>query len=87
MFPNYKQHIIWVSISTKQTNVVGQEVVVPPLVNINHVTLKVVDSVRYIGPIATRNLVLNIEISMRIANDAAVMYSNISAEKCGAMIN
>ena len=65
----------------------GQEVVVPPLVNINHVTLKVVDSVRYIGPIATRNLVLNIEISMRIANDAAVMYSNISAEKCGAMIN
>ena len=59
----------------------------PPSVNINHVTLKVFDSFRYIRPIATRNLVLNVEISMRIANDAAVMYSNISAEKCGAMIN
>ena len=65
----------------------GQDVVVPPSFNNNHVTLKVVDSVRYIGLIATRNLVLNVEISLRIANDAAVMYSNISAEKCGAMIN
>ena len=65
----------------------GQDVVVPSSININHVTLKVVDSFRYIRPIATRNLVLNVEISMRIANVAAVMCSNISAEKCGAMIN
>ena len=59
----------------------------PPSVNINHVTLKVVDSFRYIRPIAMRNLVFNIEIRMRVANDAAVKYSNISAEKWGAMIN
>ena len=63
-----------------------RDVVVPLSIKINHVTLKIVNSVRYIGPIATRNLVLNVEISLRIANDAAVMYSNISAEKCGAMI-
>ena len=59
----------------------------PSSINIIHVTLKVVDSFRYIRPIATRNLVLNVEIILHIANDTAVMDSNISAEKCGAMIN
>ena len=51
----------------------GQDVVMPPSINIDNVTLEVVDSFRYLGSTITSNLSLEAEINIRIAKAAAIV--------------
>ncbi|KAI0208302.1 Ceramide synthase 1 [Lamellibrachia satsuma] len=62
------------TISIKKTNVMGQDVVMPPPVNINDVTLEVVDYLACLGATITGNVSLGDEINIRIAKAAAFMY-------------
>ena len=61
------------TIRIKKTNVMGQDVVMPPPVNIDNVTLDVVDSFTYLGSTITSNLPLDAEINIRIAKTATIM--------------
>ena len=51
-------------ISIKKTNVMGQDVIAPPSVNVDNVTLDVVDQFIYLGSTITSNLTLDAEIHM-----------------------
>ena len=53
------------TISTNKTNVMGQDVIAPPAINIDNVTLDVVDLFIYLGSTITSNLSLDAEINMR----------------------
>ena len=46
------------TISIMKTNVMGQDVIAPPPINIDNVTLDVVDQFIYLGSTITRNLLL-----------------------------
>ena len=59
------------TISIKNTNVKGQDVVMSP--SVNNVTLDVVDSFTYLGSTITNKMSLDAEISIRIAKAAAIM--------------
>ena len=51
-------------ISIKKTNVMGQDVMAPPSINLDNVTLDVVDQFIYLGSTITSNLTLDAEIHM-----------------------
>ena len=53
------------TISIKKTNCMGQDVIAPPSINIDNVTLDVVDQFIYLGSTITSNLSLDDEINMR----------------------
>ena len=59
------------TISIKETNVMGQGFVMPPSINNDKVTLEVVD--RYLGSTISSNLSLDAKISIRITKAAAIM--------------
>ena len=61
------------TISIKKTNIMGQDVVMPPSINIDNVILEVVDSFTYLGSTSTSNLSLYAKINARIAKAAAIM--------------
>ena len=61
------------TITIKKTKVMGQDIVSPPSINIDKVTLDAVDSFTYLGSTIYRNLPLDAEINTRIAKAAAIM--------------
>ena len=61
------------TISIKQTKVMGQSIVSPPSINIDNVTLDAVDRFTYLGSTIDSNLSLDAEINIRVAKAAAIM--------------
>lgn len=61
------------TISIKKTNVMAQDVPLPPTINIDDKELVVTDHFTYLGSTITSNLSLDAEIDRRIAKAAAVM--------------
>ena len=61
------------TIRIKKTNIMGKNIVMPPLINIGSVTLEVVDSFTYPGSTLTSNVSLYAEINIRIGKAAAIM--------------
>ena len=55
------------TISIKKTNVMGQDVIAPPPINTDNVTLDVVDQFIYLGSTITSNLSLDAEINMQFS--------------------
>ena len=53
------------TIGIKKTNVKCQDVIAPPSINMDNVTLDVVDQFIYLGSTITSNLSLDAEINMR----------------------
>ena len=58
------------TINIKTTNFMGQYAVVPPSINIDYMTLDVVDSFTYLGSTIYSNLSLDAEVIVRIAKAA-----------------
>ena len=61
------------TISTKKTNVMGQEVAAPPSISINNEVLEVTNNFTYLGSTIADNLSLDREIDKRIAKATGVM--------------
>ena len=61
------------TINVKKTNVMGQNIPVPPMVNINNEEVEVANNFTYLGANISCNLSLDAELDKRIAKAAAVM--------------
>ena len=68
-------------ISIKKTNVVGQDVTAPPSVNIDNVTLDVVDQFIYLSSTITSNLSLDAEINVRCSCHVQAEQESVEQNK------
>ena len=60
-------------ISLKKTNVLGQDILAPPVITINDYELKVIHQFMYLGSTITNNLSLDPEIDKRIRKAATTL--------------